>query len=94
MKIEFSGKIWYWRGPSPWFFVTVPEKQGRDLKAILSLVTYGWGMIPVEAQIGKTKWTTSMFPKNGSYVVPIKTIVRKAEDLAEGDTVTIKLKVQ
>jgi hypothetical protein len=94
MKIEFSGKIWYWRGPSPWFFVTVPEKQGRDLKAILSLVTYGWGMIPVEAQIGKTKWTTSMFPKNGSYVVPIKTIVRKAEDLAEGDTVTIQLKVQ
>ncbi len=47
MNIKFSGKIWFWRGPSPYFFVTVPAKQCRDLKVISELVTYGWGMIPV-----------------------------------------------
>jgi hypothetical protein len=93
MTFEFTGKIWYWRGPAPWYFVTVPPEQCQELKAILRLVTYGWGMIPVHAQIGKTAWTTSMFPKEGSYVVPIKTTVRKAETLEEGDEVTIQLSV-
>lgn len=94
MDIEFSGKIWYWRGPAPWYFVTVPTKQSDDLKAILGLVTYGWGMIPVEAWIGATKWKTSLFPKDGHYIVPIKASVQKAEKLAEGDNVTIRLEVR
>ncbi|MFN8411507.1 MAG: DUF1905 domain-containing protein [Anaerolineales bacterium] len=94
MDVEFKGKIWFWRGPSPFFFVTVPEKQSEELRAIVSLVTYGWGMIPVEARIGKTHWKTSLFPKNGGYIVPIKAVVRKAEELEEGDVVTIRLEVQ
>lgn len=94
MIIEFSGKIWYWHGPSPFYFVTVPAKQSRDLKAILRIVTYGWGMIPATVRIGKTEWTTAMFPKDGRYIVPIKAIVRKAENLEEGDKVTMRLEVR
>lgn len=94
MHLEFDGKIWYWRGPAPFYFVTVPEQQSNDLKAILTLVTYGWGMIPVTVRIGATEWTTSLFPKNGSYLVPLKDRIRKAEDLAEGDQVTVHLKVR
>ncbi|MBK9924719.1 MAG: DUF1905 domain-containing protein [Anaerolineales bacterium] len=93
MDIEFSGKIWYWRGPAPWYFVTVPAKQSRELKAILRLVTYGWGMIPVDARIGKTNWKTSMFPKNDRYIVPIKASVRKAEDLEVGNKVTVWIEI-
>jgi hypothetical protein len=93
MNIEFNGKIWYWRGPSPFYFVTVPEEQSRDLKAISALVTYGWGVIPVHVRIGKTDFTTSLFPKDGLYLVPIKASVRKAENLEEGDQVTIQLEV-
>ena len=94
MIIEFNGKIWYWRGPAQWYFVTVPAKLSRDLKAIVGFVTYGWGMIPVQARIGKTKWTTSLFPKDGRYVVPVKASIRKAEKLEEGDTVTMRLEVR
>ena len=93
MNIEFNGKIWYWRGPAPFFFVTVPAKQSRDLKAILGFVTYGWGMIPADVRIGKTEWKTALFPKDGRYIVPIKASVRKAENLEEGDKVTIRLEV-
>lgn len=82
------------KGPAPWYFVTVPEEHCHGLKAILSRVTYGWGMIPVRVQIGKTRWETSMFPKDGRYLVPIKTTIRKAEKLEEGDSVTIQLEVQ
>jgi hypothetical protein len=94
MHIEFNGKIWFWKGPAPWYFVTVPEEQSSTLKAILSLVTYGWGMIPVEAQIGRTRWKTALFPKDGIYIVPIKSSVRKTENLDEGDEVTIRLEVR
>jgi hypothetical protein len=75
MIIEFNGEIWFWHGPAPWYFVTVPADQSSDLKAILGFVTYGWGMIPVKVRIGKTEWKTSMFPKDGCYVVLIKTSV-------------------
>jgi Domain of unknown function (DUF1905) len=94
MNIEFNGKIWFWKGPAPWYFVTIPAKPCRDLRAISGVVTYGWGMIPVSVQIGKTAWKTSLFPKDGRYIVPIKASVRKAESLAEGDDVTIRLDVR
>jgi hypothetical protein len=93
MNIEFSGKIWYWKGPAPWYFVTVPAEQSDDLRAIADAVTYGWGMIPVTARIGRTGWTTALFPKDGLYIVPVRASVRKAEGLDEGDEVTIRLQV-
>ena len=93
MIINFDGEIWYWKGPAPFYFVTVPAEQSSDLKGISGFVTYGWGMIPVQARIGKTKWTTSLFPKDERYIVPIKASVRKAEKLEEGDRVTIRLEV-
>ena len=94
MNIEFSGKIWFWREPAPWFFVTIPAKQSRDIKEISGLVTYGWGVIPIHIQIGKTEWTTSLFPKDRCYIVPIKASVHDAENMDVGDKVTIHLKVR
>ena len=94
MSIEFNGKIIFWKGPAPWFFVTVPAKQSRELKAISGLVTYGWGVIPVHVRIGKTEFQTSLFPKDGLYLVPIKASVRKTENLEKGDNVTVRLEVR
>ena len=94
MHLEFTGDIWYWRGPAPWFFVSVPEEQSQDIKAISNLVTYGWGVIPVHVRIGRTEYTTSLFPKDGRYIVPIKVSVRRAEGLEQGDTVTIWLEIR
>ncbi len=93
MTIEFDGEIIYWRGPSPFFFVVIPEEPSREIKAISNRVTYGWGVIPVQVHIGNTEWKTSLFPKNDRYLVPIKAVVRKAEMLEEGDTVHIQLEI-
>ena len=94
MVIEFSGKIFHWRGPAPFLFVAIPEKQSRDIKAISKVVTYGWGVIPVLARIGKTEFKTSLFPKDGLYLVPIKMVVQRAENVAEGDQVAIRLEIR
>ncbi|MGH3444265.1 MAG: DUF1905 domain-containing protein [Nocardioidaceae bacterium] len=93
MDLELTGEIWEWRGPAPYYFVTVPDEQSRDLDAVAGAVSYGWGMIPVRARIGETGWETSLWPKDGAYVVPLKDAVRGAESLQEGDTVTIRLTV-
>ena len=93
MNLEFSGEVWFWRGPSPYHFVTVPEDESAELQETSALVTYGWGMIPVEVRIGSTRWTTSLFPKDGGYVVPLKDLVRKAEGIDVGDQVTLHLAV-
>ena len=94
MIVEFNGQIWFWHGPAPWYFVTVPAEQSRYLKTISELVTYGWGMIPVHARIGNTEWKTSLFPKDDLYIVPVKASVRKAENLEDGDEVMIHLEVR
>ena len=93
MRLSFTAEIFYWRGPSPLHFVAVPEAESAELQAISSLVTYGWGMIPVNGAIGETTFTTSLFPKDGGYLVPLRAAVRKAEELEVGDLVTIALEV-
>jgi hypothetical protein len=94
MQADFVGEIWYWRGPSPYHFITVPEEACVGLRDVSAEVSYGWGMIPVRVQIGDTAFETSLFPKDGRYVVPIKDAVRKAEGVAEGDTVQVALSVR
>ncbi len=93
MDLEFRGEVWFWRGPSPYHFVTVPERESAALGELSAEVTYGWGMIPVAARIGSTRWTTSLFPKDGGYIVPLKDKVRDAEQLDVGDAVTLHLVV-
>lgn len=93
MDLEFDGDIWSWRGPSPYHFVSVPIDECGLIAETAALVTYGWGMIPVAVRIGGTSWTTSLWPKDGGYVVPVKDLVRRAEQLDVGDTVTVRLTV-
>ncbi len=93
MDLEFTGKIIHWRGPAPYLFVPVPDEQSRDIKSISKIVTYGWGVIPVHARIGGTEFTTSLFPKDGRYLLPVKVSVQKAEGLDEGDEVNVKLEI-
>lgn len=93
MEIEFDGEIFTWRGPAPFYFVAIPLDQSHDIKTIAYTVTYGWGVIPVQVQIGETVWTTSLFPKGDLYLVPVKDRIRKAENLAEGEMVTLRLRI-
>ena len=93
MRLEFTGPVWEWRGPQPYYFVTVPEDESQALREV-GHVSYGWGMIPVTAFIGRTVWSTSLWPKDGGYVVPLKMLVRRAEHLDVDDIVTLGLSVR
>ena len=91
MILEFKGKIFQWRGPAPYLFVAVPETESANIKSVSKLLTYGWGVIPVMVKVGKTEWKTSLFPKDGRYLVPIKMLAQNAEKLTEGDEIKLRL---
>jgi hypothetical protein len=93
MQLEFSGEIFEWRGPAPHHFVAVPEPESAALAEISAGVTYGWGMIPVTGVVGRTSFTTSLWPRDGGYVVPLKVALRRAEGLEVGDVITVRLTV-
>lgn len=94
MNLHFTGKIFYWRGHAPFFFVTVPEDQSAEIKAVANLVTYGWGVIPVIGQIGQTEFKTSSSLSKAAISSRSKMQLRAAENLDLDDEVTIHLKIQ
>jgi hypothetical protein len=94
VRFVFSGELIYWRGPSPFHFVPLPPAEAAEIRSVAGLVTYGWGVIPVRARIGGTDFETSLFPRDGGYLLPIRDRVRLAEGLALGDVVEVDLGIR
>jgi hypothetical protein len=93
VKLVFTGRMIEWRGPSPYYFVPVPDEESADIREVAALATYGWGVIPVEARVGEVAFRTSLFPRGGGYLLPLKNAVRKPQSLSTGDDVTVELTV-
>ena len=93
MDVEFSGPLVEWRGPSPYHFVALPPEACDDVRDLAAEVTYGWGVVPVSAVIGSTDFTTSLIPREGGYLLPVKDRVRRAEGLGIDDVVVVVLTV-
>ena len=94
MNLDFAGEVVYWRGPAPYHFVMLPKRSAVALKAASSELTYGWGCIPARGRVGDTEFTTALFPKDGSYAVPMKVAVRRSEGIELGDVVDVHLEFE
>jgi len=91
--LEFGGEAISWRGPAPFVFVPIPPDLSAEIKAVSARITYGWGVIPAAVTIGKTRYTTSLFPKDGRYLVPIKVAVQRAEGVEVGEVVSLSVEL-
>lgn len=94
MDLAFSGPVIEWRGPAPYYFVRVPDAEAADIREVAALATYGWGVIPVEAHVGGITFTTSLFPREGGYLLPVKDRVRRPAGVAPGDVVDVRMTVR
>jgi hypothetical protein len=94
-EYQFKAKVWEYQGTGTWHFVTLPQEMGAEIKQLFGLPRHGWGSIPVEVTIGISTWKTSIFPdkESGSYLLPIKSVVRKAEGMTKGDEVMVLIRV-
>lgn len=96
---EFEADLWIWdaRRSDTWTFLTLPPHVSADVQdaALSTGPRRGFGSVAVEVTVGASTWRTSVFPDkdSGCYVLPVKKAVRRAEDLAAGDPVTVRLQV-
>ena len=95
-RFEVTAHLWTWRSDKPgtgWHFLTIEGQTAAEIRFAALGRTGGFGSIKVEARIGDTSWSTSIFPQreSGGFILPVKAAVRKRERLAEGDAVTVAL---
>jgi Domain of unknown function (DUF1905). len=93
MRFRFEAPIVHWRGPAPFYFAAVPEEIGAEIRQVAKFVSYGWGVIPVTARIGEVRFTTSLFPRQGSYLLPLKDAVRNQIGRSEGERVAVEMQL-
>lgn len=92
---HFTAELWRHDGPAAWYFVSLPPDLADDLDAEHGHRAAGFGSLRIEVTIGATTWRTSIFPdtKRGTYVLPVKQAVRRAEGLGDGAMVDVGLEV-
>jgi hypothetical protein len=95
---EVRGKLWQWHSDkASWYFITVPLKIAGEIRLVdAGPKRVGFGSLKVQATIGDTSWSTSIFPsaEHKTYVLPVKASVRKSEDLVVDKMVKVKLEVK
>lgn len=91
LSFEISGTVIEWRGPAPFYFLPTPIEVTEEIELYKRELTYGWGVIPARVTIGETTVTTSLIPREGSFYIPLKDAIRKPNQIAVGDNVTLIL---
>jgi len=91
--IAFAAAIVEWRGPAPFHFVAVPDALVGEVHYAARLASYGWGCVPVEVTARGVDFRTSLFPRDGGYLVPLKAAVRREAGIALGDMVEMRVRV-
>jgi hypothetical protein len=92
---KFQAKLWLYEAKAAWHFITVPSKISSEIKFLNEGRKSAWGSIRVLATIGKTQWKTSLFPdsKSGAYLLPVKSDVRKKENVTAENKVSVTLEI-
>jgi hypothetical protein len=97
VSYRFEAQLWRWQGDAPasWVFITLPADVAFGIRCAVQDRAKAFGSVRVTARIGATLWTTSLFPdkRSGSYLLPVKAAVRRAENLHDGDMVSVDLTV-
>lgn len=93
LRFEITGTVIEWRGPAPFYFLPTPIEVTEEIELYKRELTYGWGVIPAKVTIGQTTVSTSLIPRNGSFYIPLKDAIRKPNQIAIGDEVTLILEL-
>lgn len=95
LEYKFKAKLWLYTGDGAWHFITLPKNCADEIKSLSGPIRKGFGSVKVNARIGSTEFTTSIFPdsKTGSYILPVKKAVREANRLREGDNADVTLSI-
>jgi hypothetical protein len=88
VEFEFAAPVIEWRGPAPFYYADIPVEDSDDVKEAAKGLEY-WGQVPVVVRVGDTDFTTALFPKDGRYLLPLRTDVRRAEGIELGMVIEV-----
>jgi hypothetical protein len=91
LNFEITGTVIEWRGPAPFYFVPTPPEVTEEIELYKRELSYGWGVIPAKVTIGEVSITTSLFPRQGSFLIPLKGEIRKPNQILVGNQVSLLL---
>jgi len=94
LELAFEADVIDWRGPAPYFFAPVPQDGADEIRRVARAASYGWGVIPVEATVRGIVFTTSLFPRDGTYLLPLKDAVRRKAEVTAGDRIAVEMIVK
>jgi hypothetical protein len=92
----FTAAVYSYPGMAAWRFVNLPRGIADEIRSTYGKKKRGWGSIPVCVTVGKTTWETSIFQdkKLQTYLLPMKSEVRKKEGMMDGDQVDLRLAIR
>ena len=92
-EIVFEAAIIEWRGPAPFLFAAIPDAHIGAIRYAAMTESYGWGVVPVLAKVGESEFATTLFPRDGTYLLPIKVAVQRSDRVGLGDRIDVRLRV-
>ena len=76
---------------TPWWFVRVPNKISQPYKSLAK----NFGFIAVTLNVGQSSWQSSLMPHgDGEYFIALPAKIRKANDIALGDKISIEFEIR
>lgn len=91
--LQFEAEVIEWRGPAPFYYAVLPEAAAAEVGRVKRAASYGWGVIPVAAEIGGVRFATSLFPRDGTYLLPLKAAVRARIGATVGDRLAVVMSI-
>lgn len=94
-KFTFEAPLWRHEGPAAWHFLTLPKTIAEEIRDDGAAAPRPFGSVPVTAEINSVAWKTSIFADNEreSYLLPVKSTVRKSAAIGPGDSVQCTLEI-
>lgn len=96
MFFTIEDKVWKYQGTKAcWHFITIPQNISLKIKHECKHSGTTRGMVKILAKIQQIQWKTSIFPDGKkSYILPIKSEIRKRLEISENDTIKISIELQ
>lgn len=95
IKYEFTAEAWQYTGKGAWVFISLPRRMSKEIRKYFKHEEEGWGRLKATAQIGNTEWKTAVWfdTKANAYILPLKSEIRKKEDVGAGKKVKVIIRI-
>jgi hypothetical protein len=90
---KFTAPVWKHSATGGWYFVSLPIEFSEEIRLNMKLQEEGWGRMKTKAKIRETLWDTAIWydTKLGTYILPIKAVIRKKEKIAIGNILDVEI---